>query len=388
MRQLYTAIALPRMLYAADIFLPPIAVNPRHARNGKRKGGQATFTKLASIQRKAVIAISRAMSTTAGDAAEIHAGLLPFRSYVSDAQHRAALRMCTLPSTHPLSKAVKNARGRRIKTHTTRINDLIWSFELDPERIEKVEAVGWETGWKPAMEREIASTKERAIEEEARDTAEIKVFTDGSGVEGGVGAAAVLKRKGRRGWRIKRFKVGAAKQHEVFEGEAVGLVMAMDMVREEKRVREVSIYTDNQAAIAATGTDAPASAKHIIDMIHRQHRRLKRTHARAQVTIRWVPGHSDVLGNEKADEQAKWAAKGDTTAPADLPPCLRKSLPISKAAVKRQFWGKLCEAVAQAWKASPRFRKLQRIDPTFTLAHFRKTIDDMPKDQSATLVSA
>ena len=195
-----------------------------------------------------------------------------------------------------------------------------------------------------------------------------------------------MKRKGRRGWRIKRFKVGTAKQHEVFEGEAVGLVMAMDMVREEKKVREVSIYTDNQAAITAMGKEVPESATHIIDMIHRQHRRLKRTHARAQVTIRWVPGHSDVLGNEKADEQAKRAAKGDTTAPEDLPACLRKSFPISKAAVKRQFRGKLREAAVQAWKASPRSRKLERIDPTFTLARFRKTIDDMPKDQSAVLV--
>jgi hypothetical protein len=29
MRQLYTAVALPRMLYVADVFLPPIAVDPR-----------------------------------------------------------------------------------------------------------------------------------------------------------------------------------------------------------------------------------------------------------------------------------------------------------------------------------------------------------------------
>ena len=28
MRQLYTAVAILRMLYAADIFLPPVAVNP------------------------------------------------------------------------------------------------------------------------------------------------------------------------------------------------------------------------------------------------------------------------------------------------------------------------------------------------------------------------
>ena len=53
-----SAIALPRMLYAADIFLPQIPVNLTHAGKGKRRGGQATLTRLALIQRKAAIVIS------------------------------------------------------------------------------------------------------------------------------------------------------------------------------------------------------------------------------------------------------------------------------------------------------------------------------------------
>ena len=65
MRQLYMAVAIPRMLYAADVFLPPVAIDPRRREEGKRRGGQATLGKLASIQRKA-----GAMSITAGDAAD------------------------------------------------------------------------------------------------------------------------------------------------------------------------------------------------------------------------------------------------------------------------------------------------------------------------------
>ena len=37
MRQLYTAVALPRMLHAADIFLPPVAIEPRRERDRRRK---------------------------------------------------------------------------------------------------------------------------------------------------------------------------------------------------------------------------------------------------------------------------------------------------------------------------------------------------------------
>ena len=67
----------------------------RRAGEKRRRGGQAVLTKLASIQRKAEIMISGAMSTTAGDATEIHAGLLPLRPHVSEVQHQAALRMST-----------------------------------------------------------------------------------------------------------------------------------------------------------------------------------------------------------------------------------------------------------------------------------------------------
>jgi hypothetical protein len=121
-------------------------------------------------------------------------------------------------------------------------------------------------------------------------------------------------------------------------------------------------------------------------MIHRQHRMLKKRHKRARVTIRWIPGHSDVVGNEKADEHAKRAAKGETSAPEELPACLQKALPISKAAVRRNFRRKLTEAAAKCWKASPRHQKLARIDPMLTIARFRKTVKDMPKYRSSMLV--
>ena len=326
------------------------------------------------------------MSTTAGDTAEIHAGLLPLHLYISDTQHRAALRMSTLPKAHPLSKAITNARVRRIKRHPTRINDLIWTFDLNPNRMEKVEVVRYDMGWRAGMERRIANTKEKAIQEEAADMAEIKVYMDGSGVEGNIGAAAVLRRRGRRGWRVSRCRVGKAEHHEVFEGEATGLVLAMDLVWGEKRVREVSIYMDNQAAITATGTDAPGSARHIIDMVHAQRHRVMKKHTRARVTIRWVPGHSDVRGNERVDEHAKRAAKGDMTPPGKLPTCLKKALPISKAAKGRLFKKKLTDAAARAWAASPRHLRIKPIDPTLSLASFQRIVKDMPKHQSATLV--
>ena len=104
------------------------------------------------------------------------------------------------------------------------------------------------------------------------------------------------------------------------------------------------------------------SARHIIDMVHKQYRTLKKKHKRGRITIRWTPGHSDVTGNEKADEQAKRAAKGESSPPEELPACLRKPLPISKAAMRRSFKKKLTATADNCWKESPRYRKLARID--------------------------
>jgi hypothetical protein len=72
-------------------------------------------------------------------------------------------------------------------------------------------------------------------------------------------------------------------------------------------------------------------------------------------------------------------AKGDVSSPDNLPACLRKALPISKAAMRRMFRKTLIEAAARMWAASPRHPKFRQIDPTLSIASFRKITRDMPK---------
>ena len=71
LRQLYLSIAVPRMLYAADVFLTPQQNIGKKTRDGKAK--QAALKKLASVQRRAAIMITGAMSTTATDVTEVMA---------------------------------------------------------------------------------------------------------------------------------------------------------------------------------------------------------------------------------------------------------------------------------------------------------------------------
>jgi ribonuclease HI len=51
------------------------------------------------------------------------------------------------------------------------------------------------------------------------------------------------------------------------------------------------------------------------------------------LTVRWTEGHSGIPGNEEADEEAKKAAEGTSSDPANLPKSLRKQLKCSKSAL-------------------------------------------------------
>lgn len=109
MRRFYLAVAIPKILYAAEIFLAQAASNA--------KGAKATIKRLARIQREAAIAITGAMKTTATDMLDMHANLIPFPLLVEKAVLRAGSRLATIPESHILYKQVKRAAKRYVKTH-------------------------------------------------------------------------------------------------------------------------------------------------------------------------------------------------------------------------------------------------------------------------------
>src|ERR1700723_861786 len=89
------AVAVPRILYAADVFLNP-GPTRRMRSNKAGWGGRAVVRKLAAIQRRAAILITGAMRTTAGDVLDAHANLMPMRILIDKLCCRAALRLATL----------------------------------------------------------------------------------------------------------------------------------------------------------------------------------------------------------------------------------------------------------------------------------------------------
>ncbi|OCH87125.1 hypothetical protein OBBRIDRAFT_708510, partial [Obba rivulosa] len=92
------------------------------------------------------------------------------------------------------------------------------------------------------------------------------------------------------------------------------------------------------------------------------------------LTIRWVPGHMDVQGNELADVEAKKAAAGRSSHPTRLLKSLRSPLPASSPATKQAFAKKLKDQAKAHWQKSPRSARMRNIDPTLPSASFEKLI--------------
>jgi ribonuclease HI len=243
----------------------------------------------------------------------------------------------------------------------------------------------------PSIKTRIAPTKDIAIREEEEDSAFIKIFSDGSGIEGNIGAAAVLYRfqDGRTTKRVLRYCLGPETRHTVYEGEVVGGIMAQELLHKEVRGfgRCVSMYIDNQASIKSTRSIKPAPGHYLVDILHDKVSRSKKKFRNLDITIRWIPSHLEVEGNEEADRQAKRAAKGHANSPLNrLPVELRNGLPDSKSAIKQAMIRTLKEGAIRILRESPQWRKLQHVDPTMPSNQYRKMADSISRKHSGLLI--
>ncbi|KAG2063464.1 hypothetical protein BDR04DRAFT_976621, partial [Suillus decipiens] len=82
---------------------------------------------------------------------------------------------------------------------------------------------------------------------------------------------------------------------------------------------------DNQAAIQSGEGFYSHPGAYLLDRFRSRIKKLARVNADFKSTVRWVPSHSEIHGNEEADEHAKKAAEGrQQNSPAEtLPDFLR-----------------------------------------------------------------
>src|SRR6266436_7144007 len=84
-----------------------------------------------------------------------------------------------------------------------------------------------------------------------------RVYTDGSGLGGEIGAAAVLY-KGETEKEQGRYHLGSMEEHTVYEGECVGVLLGLELLKRKRNVRGITMYIDSQAVIQASTSNRPA----------------------------------------------------------------------------------------------------------------------------------
>jgi ribonuclease HI len=378
MRQLYISVALPKITYGLDIWYTPPT---KRAGQTRSTGSAAALRQLQKTQRIATLAIIGALRTTPTDFADAHAGLLPIELALLKATHRATIRLLTLPPTHPLHSVVNKTRHNPPKKHASPIANLLRTFKLANARVETILTTAQNPPAKLGFAITIAGSRNESIEKEKKDDAEFKVFSDGSGVNDGIGAAAVLYTK-ERFTPIGHLKVflGPQAKHNTYEAEAAGAILATHLLAgcPETIGKKVSLYIDNQSVLASMSAPKANSGQHLI-----KHLVSSANELACNLGIHWISSHSKVKGNEKVDELAKEAANGLASARTRLPHIFKAPLPVSASATKQAYHEKLKKKWEGIWETSDRSRKLDEIDDNFPFHRFRKRTYQLSRHQSS-----
>ena len=382
-RQLYQAVVIPRVTYAASIWARPIF---KHNSDIPQRGSIGVAKQLARIQRMAAITILGAMQTSPTDSLDLHAFLLPTPLLIQKLLYRSMSRMATLPNTHPLHDKIKWIEKHNVRRHKSALHHLVHSLSIKPSMIETIWTHPTKPSTVPPMKTSIASSKDESITQLAEITCKTQVFSDGSCTEGQVGAAAVLVIDGHQTATL-RYHLGPASEHTVFEAELVGLILAAYLLSEsEDATYPAVILADNQAAIQASEYPAARSGHYLCLRFRSLLRKVIRENkiTRQDIMLQWIAGHKEVEGNEAADQAAKVAAKdAKATSPKDLlPPCLRKSLPIGISAARQKYKEEVLAIWDKQWKSSKRYAHLSRIDPSAPSKKFLSITSHLPKSKA------
>ena len=137
-KQLYNTVAVPRFTCGAEVWYSPI-----HKPSGasRSRGSVSINNKLQTSQRKVAAAITGGLKTTAGEVLDVHAYILPIDLLFNKLLYRAALRLCSLPRSHPLFAQIRSHSTHRAKHHLSPIHILLRFAGLDPKWIETISPV-------------------------------------------------------------------------------------------------------------------------------------------------------------------------------------------------------------------------------------------------------
>jgi len=155
--------------------------------------------------------------------------------------------------------------------------------------------------------------------------------------------------------------------------------MGLHLIKTEKRACcRTMIGTDNQAAIKAVHKELSTPTHILAKDTLRSAKQISKSRGNRRyiLTIRWTAGHMGLEGNEKVDEEAKKAAKGQSTTSSLLPNVLRRKLKFSTAALKQRHNMLTKSSWKKSWDNSTRGKRDHLIDLNSPSKHFINLISN------------
>ena len=334
MQQMYCAMALPKMTYVVDVWY-----TPTHRKEGAKKmsGSVGITRKLTSVQCMASLAIMGALHSTPTNLLDLHAGLWPVHILLQWVCHWAAMRIASLLDAHPLHNIYQTRARRYIEVHRAPLHELAAMYGIVPGRVEVLDPVCTLPPQEIKATITLAGSNDEHDEEAVVEDGEVQLFSDGSGLDGSIGAVAVMYNDGRE-VKVLRYCLGTLTDHTVFEAEATGVLLALHMLWTERNVKKATIWLDNQAVLGALTTRKPKPGQNIIDEVISQVEYVwqRATNPAFRLEIGWVKGHSGVEGNERVDMEAKEASRGRTSRAQHLPAFLINGALLRSLTAQRQ----------------------------------------------------
>ena len=104
-----------------------------------------------------------------------------------------------------------------MKKHRTPLHEIIHTYRLKLKEMEKIETTMMGPKWQPSFDIHIPAQEEQAIKESETDLSDIRIFSDGSCIEGHVGTAAVLYKNGVEKGCVRLY-IGTEDEHIVLRG--------------------------------------------------------------------------------------------------------------------------------------------------------------------------
>jgi ribonuclease HI len=398
LRQVYLSIVIPQVLYGCSVWYTPY---------GERGFWGNIRQALDKIQLEAARIISGAFRATSAPALDVELFLLPMHLQLEKRAQETVVNIRT-GQLNPIQKspvfinttpstAPRTTRGQDVScvvyTSPLKRHLNILEKKLGPEVVSNLEireAFVVEPWWTPPLvtiEADRSTAERRHKEITSGQNSPLAIYTDGSGIHGKVGAAAVVPTTDLSASAY----LGKETTANVYAAELVGILMGLELGIRSNQTMMV-VFTDNQAALKTLQAPKRQSGQFIMKRIIMALAEIDSRNA--HVEFHWIPAHQGIQGNELADKLAKEATgwrqirgRGgrseqiDTDNMAPTPNFLKHLRSATRTELNRQAQ----KQWAREWNAETRGRGSHALTPvpTRTTLHLHASIS---KPLSAAIV--